>query len=1241
MSQTGSRAGRPKGDNQVYLRRLEVHGFKAFADRQRFEFGDGMSVIVGPNGSGKSNVADAIRWALGEQSARQIRARKTEDVIFSGSDRRHQMGMAEVTLTLDNTDGWMPIDFNEVSVTRRAHRSGDSEYLINGQQVRLSDVLDLFRRAQVGQNSYAHMSQGLVDEVLALRPGERRELIEEAADLRRHRHQLTLSERRLTETRDNLGHVRMLIREVEPRLRQLARQSRKAERYQGFASELSDALQVYLEHELRDATDAQTAAQAAHDQRSRAFSEASSKMEQLERRLEGLATALEEHRASLERAQTGERELAEEGLRLEQAVALAEQRLQLIGARRTELEVSLAAAPAGAEEPDDDQTVLANLAATVEQARNTLAREREALTAADETTRSTLRELAEAEARRARLEVEREDAERGIAEQSRERARRGHERGAAGERFEALSADLRAYRQRSPERRRLALRLAQRATEARRKRDTAEATLERAQLDQEQTARQLRDAEAEHGALVQRRELLEQLTHSLETAQGASRAVIEAGNATPPNREEPLEGVVNLLSRLIRVPNGLEAAIESALAEHLSAIVVEREADALEAIEYLRSEEAGAATVYPLDRVEHVFPVNLFNERGVIGVAARLVRTDQQYRPLIDTLLGRVIVVDDLKVAQQMVRRGLGSVVTRDGILLRPNGSIYGGRSGAGSEQFGLRRELEALPEYIDGAEQRLNVARERAARAERVVTDARAVIVTVRDDLDAVDIEVRGSDQERARERRAHGQVLSELRALRAVIDRDERAEEIAAETRQRLDESEQGLSALAVDIDGLRDRSSSIAVERDAVSARLDEATQTLASREAEHRAETARRREREDERRRIREQLEQQRSQLGTLTREQQDLELSLQDYRARLANHRRARTDAQEAVGPAHAAVAEREEEERELATSRHDVQRALLETERQMLTSEATVREQALRVQQLREQVDEEGMEVHDDGSVRPRPNLESAEALETAVAEELGDDGEGEDETDERVSSELAAVIAGGAEVDIPALRDCIHELRGAIRALGPVNLEALEDLSEEQERHDFLTDQIDDLEAAEAELREAIRELRRLIRDRFVETFDQVNARFGEYFTRFFGGGHAELRLLVNDEEPESEPGVEIVAQPPGKRISNLNILSGGERAMTSVALLFGLLSVNPAPMVVLDEVDAALDEANVGRFVDTLRELRERSQFVVISHNRATIEASDAIYGVSMGEDSSSQVLSLMVEQAEAVPA
>jgi chromosome segregation protein len=841
------------------------------------------------------------------------------------------------------------------------------------------------------------------------------------------------------------------------------------------------------------------------------------------------------------------------------------------------------------------------------------------------------------EARRARLEAEREDAERRIGEQSRERVRREHERTTASSRFEQLSGELRLYRKRSPERRRTIIRLVNRQRETRAARDAAEAALERAQAEQELSAGALRDAEASLHALEERHALLDQLTESMETAQGGSRAVIEAGQPSDEKSpREPLAGVVDLVSRLIQVPSGLEAAIEAALAEHLSAVVVEREEDAIAAIEYLRSEETGATTVYPLDRLEHVYPVNIFNERGVVGVAARLVKTEQRYRPLVDTLLGRVIVVEDLKVAQQMVRRGLGSVVTRDGVLLRMNGSVYGGKGTSGAEQFGLRRELESLPERRDAAMVLASSARGSADRAERVVTEARAAIVVARDVLDPVDIEARVFEQERARERRVHGQALSDLRSLRSVLDHDERVDEQAQETRTRLDQTEESLTAVAESITALRDRSTSISTERDEAAARVDEATRTLASRETEHRSETTWRQEREQERHTARERLEQQRTQLATLTREQQDLELSLQDYRQRLANNRSARTKAQEAVGPAHASVAQREEEERELTTSRHDLQRTLLQAEREMLTSETTVREQAQRVTMLLGQVEEENMELLEDGRVIPRIVEAAVAALEDAVDDEVAAAEPAKAVAEAPVQVELPVSIAGSVEVDIPELRERIHELRASIRSLGPVNLEALEDLSEEAERHEFLAGQTDDLEAAEVELRDAIRELRKLIRERFIETFEVVNERFGEYFTRFFGGGQAELRLLQDEDDPESEPGVEIYAQPPGKRVASLNVLSGGERSMTSVALLFSLLAVNPAPMVVLDEVDAALDEANVGRFVDTLKELRERTQFVVISHNRTTIEAGDAIYGVSMGDDSTSQVLSLMVEQA-----
>ena len=1206
----------------MYLRRLEVHGFKAFADRQRFEFGPGMTVIAGPNGSGKSNVADALRWALGETSARQIRARKTEDIIFSGSEKRRPMGMAEVTLVLDNADGWMPIEYSEVAVTRRAHRSGENEYAINGNGCRLADVLDLFRKAQVGQNSYAHMSQGLVDEVLALRPQERRELIEEAADLRRHRHQLTVSERRLVETRDNLGHVRMLIREVEPRIRALQRQSRRAARYRELARELADALEVYFEAELRAAREAQTAAQAGHDQRAQAFAVAREALGGVDARLREVESVLRERRAALETAQGRERELSEEGLRLEQAVALAEQRLELLAERRAELEAALAATDV----PEDDATTIdatiAAFDARVAESQTALARAREALASADEATRAVLRELSEAEARRARLEGEAEDTQRRIVEAQRRAERQAADRARAAEERIALLAAAAEHEAVVARHQQEAQALDAALGLARDRREAAERRLEEEQRAQQAAQEALLAMESHLVQLEERLRLIEMLRDSVPAGSAGTEALIEAGRTKRLNPEEGLSGIVDAVSRLIRVPEGLEAAIEAALAELLGAVVVESYDDAIAAVAYLREQGAGLATVLPLQGMETRYPLNLFNERGVVGIASRLVRCDQKVRPLVDTLLGRVIVVEDLRVAEQMITRGLGAVVTRDGILLRPGGGVYGGRAGGGHERFSLQRELEALPAQIAQARAALDPATGRVAHAGEIAADARDAVTQARRAVDEAAERRRQHDVARGALERRQAEVTAELRAVELRLQ--PAADETDAGLRERLDAARAGVVEVAARITALRDRSEAVGAERDAAADRATAATQSLAGVEAERRALVAQREERVAARRNVIDLLTRQRESLEAIRREQEDLALTLRDRRERLANNRALRAEAQAAVGPAHAAVAELAEEERTLAAARGDQQRALLAAEREMLEGEHGLRQAAERVAKLLDEVEAEGMVVQPDGAVRP------VHPLPAPVAAPDGLDGpEGAE------ALGLPAPVRGGAEVVLEEVRSRIHELRGEIRALGPVNVEAVEDLAAEEERYTFLTAQVGDLEAAERELREAIRDLKRLIRARFVETFEVVNERFGEYFRRFFGGGQAELRLImpeeVEGEEQEREAGVDIFAQPPGKRISNLAVLSGGERSMTSVALLFALLSVNPAPVVVLDEVDAALDEANVGRFVDTLLELRERTQFVVISHNRRTIEAADAIYGISMGDDSTSQVLSL----------
>jgi len=1186
-----------------------------------------MTVIAGPNGSGKSNVADAIRWALGEQSQKQVRARKTEDVIFSGSEKRRQMGMAEVTLILDNSEQWMPIEFSEVSVTRRAHRSGENEYLINGQTVRLADVIDLFRRAQVGQNSYAHMSQGLVDEVLALKPGDRRELIEEAADLRRHRHQLTLSERRMVETRDNLGHVRMLIREVEPRIRALQRQSKRAARYKELAAELGDAFEVYFESELRSAQEGQTAAQAEYDQKGAAFVEARDALAKIESRLGELNAVLGERRTTLETLQRKERELAEEGLRLEQSIALAQQRMDLLAERREELERAIAVADVPEDESGSFDSLLAALDARVSEEQARLQRDRAALSSADEATRAVLRDLSEAEARRARLEAEREDLGRRIEEERTRLERRSAEKAEARAALEALGAESVTQKQALEQHEREAEARAEATRMARERREQTERRLDVARQELDAAQQALRAAEDRVRTLVERQALIEELQESMPSAVGGAQALIEGKAAPAPEGEEhPLAGVVDAVARLIRVPEGMETAIEAALAEHLSAIVVEKYEDALAALTYLKETGNGTATVYPLEKLEHKYPLNLFNERGVIGIAARLVRCEQKYRPLVDTLLGRVIVVEDMRVAEAMIERGLGSVVTRDGMLLRPGGALYGGRAGGVSERFSMQRELEGMPEQIEEARRAVEPARTLVEQAQAAVAETQAAIATARSVVDQAEESRRQHGGARTALERRQAEIDSEVRALSRRLEDDPADAPRAEELRTRQEATVTAVQEVIERITALRDRSTAVGTERDESAARVTEATQALAGVEAERRALVAQREERITARRVALEQLQERKASLEQITKEREDLELQLRDRRERQANLRTERSDVQAQIGPAHALVAELTSEERELTASRGDSQRTVLGVEREMMESENRLRRAAERLQSLEREITEEGMQVLADGSVKPLPKAATAEG--DAPRSEFDEDS---DDEEVLVGS---VPLRGGAEVDVVALRERITELRAEIRALGPVNVEAVEELTTEQERFDFLTTQVADLEAAEAELREAIRELKKLIREQFVETFHLVNERFGVYFTRFFGGGQAELRLLENEDDPEAEPGVDIFAQPPGKRITNMAVLSGGERSMTSVALLFALLSVNPAPMVVLDEVDAALDEANVGRFVDTLLELRDRTQFVVISHNRRTIEAGDAIYGISMGDDSASQVLSLRLQ-------
>lgn len=1191
----------------MYLKRLELQGFKSFAGRCAFEFEPGITAIVGPNGSGKSNLADAMRWVLGEQNPRALRSRRAEEVIFAGDRKRPPAGMAEVSLTLDNTDGWLPVGFSEVVLTRRVHRSGEGEYLINRARVRLKDVQELLARGRVGQNSYAIMGQGLVDQVLNLRPEERRTLIEEAADVRRHRLRIEDALGRLGATRENLDRVGLLVGELAPRVAQLAAQAKRASEHTALTGELADTLRALYNLQWRERSAALIAARDEYARRTDELMAAQAAVEEAAVALDALQEALRAQRELSGQGEAAVRDLDDRVRRAEQRVQLLAERRAMLDRRREEIARDLAglageraelAAAAEVEAleglgaPNEQQ--LADLRATEADA---VAQQHEAvraLTEAEDTLRAARGRSGAAEDRLAR-------AQRGIRTLERERDESAGRRAAmlgrlrkSGAEVLGLLGDLAAIdaeeRERTGE-----------AASARRQAAMSREAAERAATAAAAVARDLDGARA-------RLDMITRLAGEHRNADGAVRALIDAARRAGPDTPPRL---VDVLSSVIRVQRGLEAAVEAALEGALDAVIVPETVDVAAAARVLTEAKAGRATLVPLKDIKAIHPVNLSNERGVLGVAAKFVKCDSRYRPLVDTLLGRVIVVEDIAAGQAMLRRGLGTAVTLDGTVLRPTGVVTAGSGSAAGIALEFQRDLDELPGQVaalqgahaacGGEAQR---AREQAKAAEaklreidarldwlynarrRITGDlatARARIAGQRGEASALSgtpggfearraalrAEIAEEDEERAR-------LLQAVRSAQLGLEHERRS---ADRSRADLDRARAELAAATGAQQAYEQHRVTLARLQEGRRAALARAERAIASRQGEAH-------EREAE--------------AAALDRERAATDEALIEARVAL--------EAQRAVlQPQRERLSQLVADERARTVGLAAARSATLQLERGALEAEAGVNRRAQTFDRLREEMEAEGVEPPDD----------DAATDELPVAVPAGRRG------DEPRS---------GSAMRPEQLASRVRSLRNEIRAIGPVNAQAGADYAEAAERHQFLTTQVADLQQAEEELQVALEELRRVVRERFRETFQRVSADFQRYFKTFFGGGSA--RLALTEPEDYGESGVDVLAQPPGKRQQHLALLSGGERSMAAVALLFALLESNPAPFCVLDEVDAALDEANVSRFSEALGGLAEKSQFILISHNRATVQVARSIYGVSMGGDGVSTVLSLRLE-------
>ncbi|MBW5444609.1 chromosome segregation protein SMC [Cohnella sp. CFH 77786] len=1183
----------------MYLKRIELAGFKSFADRTELEFTRGITAVVGPNGSGKSNISDGIRWVLGEQSAKSLRGGNMQDVIFAGSDTRKPVGFGEVSLTLDNADKALPLDFSEVTVTRRVHRSGESEYLINKQPCRLKDITELFMDTGIGKEAYSIIGQGRIEEILSTRSEDRRGIFEEASGIVKYKSRKKEAQKKLEDTENNLLRIHDLVSELESQVGPLRKQAEKAETFKALKEQLKNkeiALYVQqiegvhaawkeLNEKLASLREEETALGTFVSRHDAMLEEDRQTLLRLEEELaklqdellrcseeteksEGFGEVLNERRTNLERNREG---LQESLASAEQRYADASAEAEALKAKRTqaeaeraELSVRLASEEEKLALADGSEEAENKLKAELFEVMNAMAQSRNEIRYGEgqrEMLERRMARIAEEEAKwrqqREELEARRAGAEERLAEAARTLSE-------VRDRFVSEGA---------------------RSGDLQRKVEEAQANARRWEQKRE--------------ALVSRHDTIKELQNDYDGFQHGVREVLKA------SKRGQLHGVHGAVAELVSVPAHLETAIETALGGALQNIVMEDEKTSRAAIAYLKQRQSGRATFLPLDviRPRHLGDGDrrvLEQAEGFIGVASELVGTEKRYEGIVGNLLGNVLISETLEQANKIASRlqYRYRVVTKDGDVVNPGGSMTGGSLQKKSASLlGRQRQLEELGKEI--------------AEAETAREGAKAEVDDLKKEL---------------------AQVAQNIEQLREAGERERLNEQQAFADRQRLLDEMNQLEEMRAALDGEK---SAVQAEAGGLAAERGEAETRLASLAEEERRIQERIREAEELRRRTLSEKEDLQAALTELkvsiARLEQDIAaMDEQSSRARAEQSRLSaeRTGLAEALEHNAAEAARTAEESTALREKLNE-----LRIQRKQLT-ETIEYKRADRAVRLKE------LEVKEGETKEQRTKLKGVEEAlrQSEIAEGRLDvelDNLLRKLTEEyEIGFELAKERYPVPE-DATAAQNEVRDLKRKITMLGDVNLGAIEEFARVSERFDFLSGQKNDLIEAKTKLHGIIREMDEEMSRRFLTTFAEIRKHFVVVFSRLFGGGRADLILT----EPGSplDSGIDIVAQPPGKKLQNLQLMSGGERALTALALLFAILNVKPVPFCVLDEVEAALDEANVARYAQYMREFSETTQFIVVTHRKGTMEEADMLYGVTMEEGGVSKLVSVRLEETD----
>ena len=1170
-----------------------MQGFKSFPDKTELNFGKGITAVVGPNGSGKSNISDAVRWVLGETSTKSLRGSKMEDVIFGGTSKRKALGFAQVMLTLDNSDGTLKDHGEIVTVTRRYYRSGESEYKIDGESVRRKDIHELFMDTGLGSDGYSMVGQGKIDSIISAKNEDRRELFEEAAGISRFRHKRKDAERRLDQAQENLVRLLDILGELESRVGPLKKQSEKAQKFLEYSEEKKTLeIGVWLNKinrftvELREQEHKIDAVKASYE-----VSE--NDLAAIEKELEEVAEKVTSINLAIEQSRLGASGYEEEALRKDGEISVLNATLEHNNETIERLTADITDADGTGVTLDEqidaknktiakNEKLIADKKAELESVANELSKvQNENMEISDKTVELNQTLTA--------LTIKLSDSKVKMSQATSSIDEINSRKDTIASQIEATQKDIDYTQSQADESNKNLEFLKERIDEYENslggyqmKVDAKKQKAEKIKQDAERLARQM--AEKSDRARV-----LEDLEKNMEGFSGAVKAVLKQ------SQSKALPGIHGTLSQLITVDNENSTAIEIALGAAMQNVVVSTESDAKRAINYLKQNNVGRATFLPISAIKprYMEEKNLDDNFGFVDVASNLVDCDEQYRDIVENLLGRVMVVEDIDCAIAISKRYKNryKIVTLDGQVMNPGGSMSGGSKGKGS---GVLSRANLVEELKSEAQKIGDELKDVQAELKKAVEDANSAVA----DLQGADADLRNAKEEyiraegdaklisdklqsfiNQRDTMCREQENSEGRILlfnQAVENAKQEAAEIEkqmADTEAELNNVSTGAKELSSKRDEIREKTEQINLEL--VTLTKDSEAAKLSVEELELRKSTQ-----SDRVKNITDEI-------NGIKAKNENLMLSINDVKAQADELRQKASESNEAV------------------------------TQKIEDRNELEKRSNELRAKEKATLTDKEKLS----GDI---VRLEERKANMKKEYDELGDMLFEQYELTKPEAQALGIVIDDMAEA-----KKRLHEIKVAIGGLGSINVGAIEEYKEVSERYNFLKEQTDDIEQSKKELAKIIDDLTSSMSEKFMTQFNKINTEFKTCFADFFGGGNGEIIL----EEPDNclESAIEIKIQPPGKSVQNINLFSGGEKSLAAMALLFSVLKVQPSPFCIYDEVEAALDDVNVERFAKYMRRMTDKTQFISITHRRGTMEEADVLYGVTMQEKGVSKLLEL----------